>query len=196
MATTNLLSIDHVSTLDRVVDAWRGAHPVVRHATCAAAVTSGMLAWSVDDRVPVRVALLVAGWVMVGAALVDVHERKLPNRLVAIAAMASVLGALATGHPTTVAHCAVGGAVAGSLLMLVRLARGVGMGDVKMAAAIGASVGTLHAMAAPLAIAITAFVAAIYGTMARRARVALGPALWFGWAVAVAASPIVVGWWS
>jgi prepilin signal peptidase PulO-like enzyme (type II secretory pathway) len=76
------------------------------------------------------------------------------------------------------------------------LIRGVGMGDVKMAAVIGASAGSVAPIAAPCALAITAVVAAIYGAATRRPTLALGPALWLGWAIGVAFAEPFTRWWS
>jgi leader peptidase (prepilin peptidase)/N-methyltransferase len=123
--------------------------------------------------------------------LVDIEEHRLPNRLIGLAALAGVCGALLAGARSSVIGAAVGALVAGSAVMIVCLTRGVGMGDVKMAFAIGLALGPLGFMAAPLAIGIAALVAAAYGKAARRARLPLGPSLWFGWAVVVA----TVGRW-
>jgi leader peptidase (prepilin peptidase)/N-methyltransferase len=111
--------------------------------------------------------------------------------LIGLAALAGVCGALLAGARSSVIGAAVGALVAGSAMMIVCLTRGVGMGDVKMAFAIGLALGPLGFMAAPLAIGIAALAAAAYGKAARRARLPLGPSLWFGWAVVVA----TVGRW-
>ena len=95
---------------------------------------------------------------------------------------------------TVVRSALLGMAVAAGLMLLVRLARGVGMGDVKMASVVGASVGavTNGLLAAPIAIAVAALAAATYGLMARRQRLAMGPSLWLGWASAFAF--VSIGW--
>ena len=77
-------------------------------------------------------------------------------------------------------------------MLFVRLARGVGMGDVKMAGVVGASVGPIALFAAPVAVAVAALVAGTYGLVAGRRRLPLGPALWLGWAVSLAAA--ATGW--
>ena len=82
----------------------------------------------------------------------------------------------------------------GGLMLLVRLTRGVGMGDVKMAAVVGASAGAVALMAAPVALAVASFAGATFGVITRRQRLPLGPALWLGWAVALGAC--AAGWLS
>lgn len=77
-------------------------------------------------------------------------------------------------------------------MLVVHLSRGVGLGDVKLAAVVGASCGTSALAAAPLAIAVAAIAAAATGLLTRRTRLPLGPSLWAGWAVATAAAG--AGW--
>ena len=113
---------------------------------------------------------------------------------IAGAVVTSLGGALLSVTRSVVVEAAAGMVIAGALMLSVRLARGVGMGDVKMAAVVGASVGasTTTVLAAPIAIAIAAFIAATYGFRANRRRLPLGPSLWLGWAAALVAS----GWLS
>ena len=93
-----------------------------------------------------------------------------------------------------VARSIAGALVAGGALLIVHLGRGVGLGDVKMAAVVGAAAGMVAFAAAPIAIVVAAVSASAYGALARRPSLALGPALWFGWAIAVASAS--AGWWS
>jgi len=123
------------------------------------------------------------------AAFVDAHERRLPNRLLAVALAVTLVGAVLSLAGVVVVEAVVGMVIAGALMLCVRLARGVGMGDVKMAVVVGASVGasTTTVLAAPTAIASAAFAAATYGFIANRRQLPLGPSLWFGWAVTLVA---------
>jgi leader peptidase (prepilin peptidase)/N-methyltransferase len=147
---------------------------------------------------------------LAAAALVDTCEHKLPNRLMSGALFVALVGAALPRHGPVLAAAVVGAVSAGGLMLLVRLARGVGMGDVKMAAVVGASVaGAAGAMAAtgsgrptelwsaallapPLAIALAAFAAAAWGLLTRRQRLPLGPALWLGWLLTLSAGAF--GW--
>ena len=128
--------------------------------------------------------------VMTPAALaVYLHEFRIPNRLLAAALASTLVAALAGG---TVGRALLGTVVGGGLVLAVRLARTVGMGDVKMAGVVGASVAHQHLAAAPLAIAVAAFAAASVGVLLGRTRLPLGPALWLGWVVALV---LPVGRW-
>jgi hypothetical protein len=109
------------------------------------------------------------------------------------------VGVILSREATVLCNSLIGTAVAGGLMLMVRLSRGVGMGDVKMAGVVGASVGagTGALVAAPMAIALAALSAAVYGLTANRRRLALGPSLWFGWAVAlVFATALPLPGWS
>jgi len=175
----------------RVRSAWRSAECVTRRAFAASLLTSVAFAGSLNVQVAMRLAVAVSGVCLAAAALVDIDEHRLPNRLIGLAALAGVCGALLGGEPSGVVGAAVGALVAGGAMLIVRLTRGVGMGDVKMAFAIGVALGPLGFMAAPVAIGIAALSAALCGMATRRAQLPLGPSLWFGWAVVVA----TVGRW-
>lgn len=188
------LRMEPLSTTDRVEVAWAEAHPVVRRAVIAACVTAGALSTAVHAPAPTRWGLVIVGVVLAVAALVDLREHKLPNRLLAVACCAAVLGVLVSSQLATFESAVAGMVLAGGLMLAVRLTRGVGMGDVKMAAVVGASVGAVSVMAAPVAVAVAAFTAALYGVLARRQRLPLGPALWLGWAVSL--GMCAAGWLS
>lgn len=185
------------STSERIASAWHHSQPLTRHAAVAACATSVALVLSMRSAV-VAGTTAVVGLLLAAAALVDSHERRLPNRLLALALAFAIGGAVLSMEIVVVQTALVGMAVAGGLMLLVRLTRGVGIGDVKMAAAIGASTGagTNTLLAAPIAIAMAAFAAATYGFITNRRRVALGPALWFGWASALALNTTLAssGW--
>jgi leader peptidase (prepilin peptidase)/N-methyltransferase len=128
---------------------------------------------------------------LASAALVDVHEQRLPNSLLAIGAVAGVVAAVAD---RVLGGAFVGLAVAGGLMLLVRLTRGVGMGDVKMAGVVGLATAEAGLVAAPIAVAIAALTAGVVGAVAGRTRLPLGPSLWLGWALALV---LPIGrWWS
>lgn len=174
------------STTDRVVMAWLHAHHVTRRALVAAVVTSIAIGAAAPVPFVARVAIGAVGTLLALATLVDVHERRLPNRLLGAALAVASIGWFATLDPISIVRAVVGLLVAGSLLMIVRIARGIGMGDVKMAAVVGASTGGASLLAPPAAIAVAATVGATYGLLSHRLRIAFGPALWLGWASAFA----------
>ncbi len=182
------------NTAARFDTAWLNATPMARRALRAAIATSiaiGMLAEVLP--MAARITTGLFGVVLAAAATVDVHERRLPNGAIALATWIALAGPLASLDSSMCARAIVGGGIAGGAMLVVRLVRGVGMGDVKAAGAIGVSTGAVSLSAAPMAIAVAAFAAAIYGAAARRQRVPLGPSLWLGWAVALFS--ISTGWW-
>jgi prepilin signal peptidase PulO-like enzyme (type II secretory pathway) len=126
---------------------------------------------------------------------VDAHEYRLPNGLLAAALLVSLSVPAVALDPNLLGDASLGMFLGGGLMLLVHLSHGVGIGDVKMAAAVGASLGGvsgLPVLAVPIAIAIAAFAAATYGLFAHRQRLAIGPSLWFGWASVLALTSL--GW--
>lgn len=184
-----------LSTTERVERAWARVGATTRRASVAAGLTVGGLAAALEADWSLRVALALTGALLIATALVDVHEHRLPNALVAAALATSLIGAAATLDLVSLAGSLGGTLVAGGAMLAVRLTRGVGMGDVKLAGAIGASAGSLSLLAAPLAIAVAAVVAAAFGLATGPRRVPLGPALWLGWAVSVAAMVAIEREW-
>ena len=172
-------------TAERIEQAWWQARPAVRRATASAMLTSVALAmlWSPDWWVRSTVAL--TGTTLAVAALVDLHEFRLPNRLMWIAAAATFSAPALRLDVGMTSRTLAGGLVAAGLMLLVQVRRGVGMGDVKMSAVVGASAGSMAILGAPIAIAIASLVAASCGLVSRQRRMALGPALWLGWATAL-----------
>jgi len=180
-------------TAARVQRAWQETTFSVRIATTVAIAGSGT----------VCVGLPFAGskgwWGVCGvllalASLVDVCERRLPNPLLAFACAASLVPICLRADPAMAGRALLGGGLALGILAVVHVARGVGMGDVKMAGVVGVSVGCLAWTAALVAVACAATAGALYGLLWRRRRAAFGPALWFGWMSALIG--LSTGWWS
>lgn len=194
MGTTQIVRAQPGHTSDRVIHAWSAAHMVTRRSVAAACLTAIAPAVLLPGQIATRVALVATGVMLALAALVDVHEQKLPNRLLAVALMFTIAGALASLQLAVMVRCAAGLLLGGGLLLLVRLVRGVGMGDVKMAGVVGASVASFHLLAAPAAIAVAAFSASAFAVATRRQRLVLGPALWLGWASTLLT--LAMRWWA
>ena len=182
------------STADRVAGAWHHSRPVVRRSMAAACATSVALVVSTRLTAVLTLATAIVGVLLATAALVDSHEHRLPNRLLAVAMVVALTGAVLSIDLSVVRDSLLGMTVAAGLMLLVRLIRGVGMGDVKMAGVVGASVGavTNGLLGAATAIGIAAFAASGYGLIARRQRIALGPSLWLGWVSVFAL--VSIGW--
>ena len=128
--------------------------------------------------------------VLVVLSAIDVRWRLLPNAIVLPATALAVLGLFAispAGVPPALAAAVGGGAV--MVLPNVLNPAGIGMGDVKLAALLGAALGT--GVVGALLIGFVAMGAAagvllvVHGRAARKRTIPLGPFLAFGAAVAV-----------
>ena len=140
---------------------------------------------------PALVAPLAVAAVAPPLFRVDLVEHRLPNRLVIPALLAGVVGLgvkwLASGVPPLVPVLA--GAIYAGVLFAFALFGGMGMGDVKLAAALGlaspsATIAVLSPMLAFLIGGIAAAVVLI--RRGRRARIAFGPFLLAGYFGALA----------
>lgn len=171
-----------------------------RDRTAAVVVAAGItlaIASAFHAHVPVAAPLIVIA--TIPAVLIDMREHRLPNRLVASAALfgAALVAATAPlgGEPS------IGGLLLGALLMsgpllLMHLLSpaSMGFGDVKLAVVLGAAVGLVNPLLALAALTIGCAGAAIFGVARRRRTIAFGPALALGAAGALllAASPFDV----
>jgi leader peptidase (prepilin peptidase)/N-methyltransferase len=117
--------------------------------------------------------------VLVAAALVDVVAHRLPNTLVAIAAVPVVAAVAIAWSDDLVTSALLGAALLGGPLLVTHLVapRGMGFGDVKAGAVLGAALGLLASPLAVLALVLGLLAAATFGLLGRRRAVALGPAL-------------------
>lgn len=161
-------------------------------ATFAGAIA---LASSASSGVPLASALTVA--LLIPPALVDLLDRRLPNRMLAVAALAGTVTAVATitlGGAVDVRGTVIGAlACAGPLLVMHLLSpSAMGFGDVKAAAVLGAALGLIHPFFALLGLAAGSLVGAAVGLVGRRRSIAFGPALVAGAvaSLALAASPV------
>jgi leader peptidase (prepilin peptidase)/N-methyltransferase len=126
--------------------------------------------------------------VLVAAALVDAAEHRLPNLLVALAAVPVAVTLLAGWSPDVARGVLAGAAVVGVPLLAAHLVApaGMGFGDVKAGAVLGAAVALVDVQLAALALVLGLAGAAAWG-VARRARsIPLGPGLVGGALVALA----------
>jgi leader peptidase (prepilin peptidase)/N-methyltransferase len=117
----------------------------------------------------------------------DLREHRLPNRMVI---PGLVIGLIAAALSWSLVPLVAALASAG-LLFVLSLAGGIGMGDVKLAALLGLASPTLAvAVAAPLAAFVLGGAAAsiVLARGGRRSRIAFGPYLLAGYAVALVLS--------
>ena len=179
---------------------WRGAFgansPSVRAGGVIAIAVA--LAVTLDRSIPLATGLVLA--LLVPAALVDIVDRRLPNRLVATAAMVGVIvavpecaaGGIDGGSRDIVVGVLVGAlAMAGPLFVMHLVSpRSMGFGDVKAAAVAGAALGLVDPVIALTALAVGSGLAAVAGLVSRRRTVPFGPGIVVGAILALA--PVVV----
>jgi leader peptidase (prepilin peptidase) / N-methyltransferase len=172
-------------------------YPVIGATTGALAVAVVMTKHSAVD----IVLGLVLVTVLVPVALIDFEHRIIPNKITLPAAVASVaIGAALDlrGVPEQL----IAGAAAGGFLLAFALAypRGMGMGDVKLAAVLGLFLGRSVAVAILVGVLTATLVGA--GVMARvgvekgrKTAVPFGPFLALGGVIGLLAGPAIIHWY-
>jgi leader peptidase (prepilin peptidase) / N-methyltransferase len=149
-----------------------------------------------DD--PAQLALgLVFVAMLAAITLTDLERRIIPNKIL-IAGVVAGLAIAAVTDPSSLPERGIAAAAAGGLLLVIALAypRGMGMGDVKLAAVMGFFLGS--AVAAALAIAVIAGSVVGVGVMLARGRearkhpVPFGPFLALGGVIALLAGDQLV----
>ena len=172
-------------------------YPLVEALTALLAVAVVLIKHSPHD---IALGLVLVG-VLVTVALIDFDHRIIPNRIMLPAAIAAVAIGIVT-DPAGVPEQLIAGAAAGGFLLVFALAypRGMGMGDVKLAAVLGLFLGRSVAVAL-LAGVVAGTVAGVL-IMARRGvadgrktAVPFGPFLALGGVIGLLAGPAIVHWY-
>jgi leader peptidase (prepilin peptidase)/N-methyltransferase len=152
-----------------------------------------------DD--PTELALgLVFVTMLTAVTLTDLERRVIPNRILFVAAVAAVTIA-AVGDPGSLPERAIAALAAGGLFFLVALAypRGMGLGDVKLAAAMGLFLGSDVAAAILVALLAGSLVGlamiAGQGSAARKRAIPFGPFLALGGVVGLLLGDQLVSWY-
>jgi leader peptidase (prepilin peptidase)/N-methyltransferase len=147
---------------------------------------------------PAAVALgLVFVTTLVAITLTDLERRVIPNKILLVAALLGVAIA-AIGDPSSLPERAIAAAAAGGGLFLVALAypRGMGLGDVKLAAVMGLFLGRNVAPAIFVALLtgslVGLFLIARHGAEARKRAIPFGPFLAIGGVVGLLAGDQLV----
>ncbi len=160
----------------------------------ALGVAGGML---LDRDAGVSLVCGIFGAIMTVAAAIDLQERRIPNRLTYPGVVVALALAMAYGRSTLV-DAVLGTAFAGGVMLLFFvLARGgLGLGDVKFSAMVGAVIGVAQV---PTYLLIASGLGAIAGVTLlamgrdRRAGIAYGPFLSVGGLVVLlTAGPVVL----
>jgi leader peptidase (prepilin peptidase) / N-methyltransferase len=150
---------------------------------------------------PGEVALgLVFVTTLVAVTLTDLEQRIIPNKILAVAAVLGV-GIAAATDPGGLPERALAAGAAGGLLFVAALAypRGMGLGDVKLAATMGLFLGRDVAPALFVALLAGSLVGlamiARHGAAARKRAIPFGPFLAFGGVVGLLAGEEMIDWY-
>jgi leader peptidase (prepilin peptidase)/N-methyltransferase len=150
---------------------------------------------------PAEVALgLVFVTALAAVTLTDLERRVIPNSILLVAAVLGAAIAAAT-DPASLPERAIAAAAAGGLLFLAALAypRGMGLGDVKLAAVMGLFLGRNVAPAILVALLAGSLVGlamiARHGAAARKQAIPFGPFLALGGVVGLLAGDELVDWY-
>jgi leader peptidase (prepilin peptidase)/N-methyltransferase len=150
----------------------------------AASFAATVVVLGTDD-VPALALGLILCALLVTVTITDLERRVIPNAILAAGAAAAVAIVVAT-DPASLPERLVGAAGAGGFLLLAALAypRGMGMGDVKLAAVIGLFLGREVVPAMLIAVLAGAVVGlaiiASQGSEARKRAIPFGPYLALG----------------
>ena len=137
--------------------------------------------------------------VLVTITLTDLEQRLIPNKIVLAGALAAV--AIALTDPPSLGERGIAAVAAGGFLLVVALLypRGMGMGDVKLAAMMGLYLGRAVAPALLIAFAAGALVGiammARHGSTARKRAIPFGPFLALGGVVGLWAGDEIIDWY-
>jgi leader peptidase (prepilin peptidase) / N-methyltransferase len=150
---------------------------------------------------PTEIALgLVFVTVLAAVTLTDLERRIIPDKVLLVGAVLAVAIA-AAGDPGSLPERAAAAAAAGGLLFLAALAypRGMGLGDVKLAAAMGLFLGREVGPAIFVALLAGALVGlgmiAVEGASARKRAIPFGPFLALGGVVGLLCGSELVDWY-
>ena len=172
-------------------------YPLTELALGALYAATVLVLW--DD--PAQLALgLVFVTTLMAITLTDLERRIIPNKVLIVAAVLGVAIA-AIGDPGSLPERAIAAAAAGGLLFLAALAnpRGMGMGDVKLAAVMGLFLGRNVAPAILAALLAGSLVGlamiARHGAAARKRAIPFGPFLALGGVIGLLAGDELVDWY-
>jgi leader peptidase (prepilin peptidase)/N-methyltransferase len=172
-------------------------YPLTELGLGAAYAATVLVLW--DDPVEIALGLIFVS-VLVAVTLTDLERRVIPNKVLAVGAAAGVVVAAAF-DPASLPERALAAVVAGGGLFLVALAypRGMGLGDVKLAATMGLFLGREVAPAILVALLAGSLVGltliAREGAAARKRAIPFGPFLALGGLVGLLAGGEIVDWY-
>jgi leader peptidase (prepilin peptidase) / N-methyltransferase len=209
MAATSLYTVDegggHHSPARRqrrsnptAQSAWRSSS---RPARWVAVLTLAGLATAAILHDDVSLVSIVGVGALLPAGLVDLAERRLPNRMVSAAGALTCLAiavsavVLPSSLPDRwLSDLAIGAGLMTAPLLALHLAAptAMGFGDVKAAVVLGACAGIVEPQLALVALFVASAGTAAIGLARRRRHLPFGPGLIIGTAVALLLSPLVL----
>lgn len=172
-------------------------YPLTELAVAAAYAATVLVLWGETTQLVLGLVLVTT---LAVVTLTDLERRIIPNRVLAVAAVLGVAIA-AVGDPGSLPERLIAAAAAGGLLFAAALLypRGMGLGDVKLAAVMGLYLGRdvgpalLAALLAGSAVGLA--MVAREGRSARRKAIPFGPFLALGALVGLLAGAPVVDWY-
>ena len=165
-----------------------------------AAVFVAILLRYPDDGIEIALGVCLAA-TLATITLTDLEHRVIPNKVLIVAALVAV-GLLIAGDRDALAEHAIAAAIAFGVMFLIAIVypRGMGMGDVKLAAVMGLYLGKAVAPALLIGFAAGALfglaLIASRGAEARKQAVPFGPFLALGGLVAIFVGPDIVDWYT
>jgi leader peptidase (prepilin peptidase)/N-methyltransferase len=172
-------------------------YPLTELALGALYAATVLVLWDEPGEVALGLAFVTT---LAAVTLTDLERRIIPNKVLAVAAVAGVTIAAVT-DPGSLPERAAAAAAAGGLLFAAALAypRGMGLGDVKLAATMGLFLGREVAPAIFVALLAGSLVGlaliARHGAAARKRAIPFGPYLALGGVVGLLAGEELVDWY-
>jgi leader peptidase (prepilin peptidase) / N-methyltransferase len=172
-------------------------YPLTELTLAALYAATVLVLW--DDAAEVALGLVFVT-MLLAVTLTDLERRLIPNKILLVAAILAVAIAAST-DPGSLPERAIAAAAAGGLLFAAALAypRGMGMGDVKLAATMGLFLGRDVAPAILVALLAGSLVGlaliARHGAAARKRAIPFGPFLALGGLVGLFAGDEMVDWY-
>jgi leader peptidase (prepilin peptidase) / N-methyltransferase len=169
----------------RIASAWRRIGLLGRVLAIAAVAASGVVAATWASLTPFALATGLSLALLAVAAMVDAVERRIPNALVGAAVVPVAVAAtapLVAGSTQLAVGAIAGAALLGGPLLLTHLVApaGMGFGDVKAGAVLGAALGLVNTQIAVLALLLSLATSATWALAHRQRTMPLGPGLIVG----------------
>jgi leader peptidase (prepilin peptidase)/N-methyltransferase len=172
-------------------------YPLTELATGLLYAATALVLWGDAGEVVLGLAFVT---MLVAVTLTDLERRIIPNKVLIVGA-AAALAIVAITDPSSLPERAIAAVAAGGLLLAAALAypRGMGLGDVKLAATMGLFLGRDVGPAILVALLAGSLVGlamiARHGAAARKRAIPFGPFLAFGGVIGLLAGDEMIEWY-